>query len=66
VLGPAAGGGGGARDRAVAGLPGAAGILRVGGRCYALALLVQDGDGAAMERGITDVAAATYRALAAR
>jgi beta-lactamase class A len=45
---------------------GDAGILRVGGHRYALALLVQDGDGAAMERGIAALAAATYGALLAR
>ncbi len=42
------------------------GILRVGGRRYALVLLVQHDDGAAMERGIADVVAATYRVLLAR
>ncbi len=45
---------------------GDAGILRVGGHRYALVLLVQDGDVAAMERGIADVAEASYKALRAR
>jgi len=45
---------------------GDAGILRASGHRYALVLLVQDSDGVAMERGIADVAAATYRALGTR